>query len=197
MTQDGRKGAVVDPNLNDFFRFPLRTPVRNKNEHQDIPLLGSGTDNDGLYMQIYGIPETWLRLLSQTTRLTNEMDMLNQPDNQAGIGTFMVMQRRASQLEESVCAFRPKCLEFETSNSMSHSRMLRALCSALLIYFYQRIRHVNPMILQTIIDKILKLLDSPILFLSSFLNRPQLVEPASIGVGELLGRACLHDPASI
>ncbi|EEU38891.1 uncharacterized protein NECHADRAFT_55664 [Fusarium vanettenii 77-13-4] len=155
MIQDGRRGIALDPKLDDFFRLPSRTPARGKDTQQDFHLSGSGTDEDGLYMQIYGIPETWLRLLSQTTRLANEMDMLHQPDNQADIETFMVLQRRASQLEESVCAFRSKCLAFKTSNSTSHLHMLRALCSALLIYFYQRIRRVNPMILQSIIDDVI------------------------------------------
>ncbi|RTE80895.1 hypothetical protein BHE90_004614 [Fusarium euwallaceae] len=158
MTQDGRRGTTIDPKLDDFFRLPPRTPVRNKDTHQETHFSGTVTDEDGLYMQIYGIPETWLRLLSQTTRLANEMDALHQPDNQADIDTFMGLQRRASQLEESVCAFRSKCLAFETSNSTSHSHMLRALCSALLIYFYQRIRRVNPMILQSIIDDVIKAL---------------------------------------
>ncbi|KAM6527537.1 hypothetical protein FSOLCH5_003603 [Fusarium solani] len=157
-TQDGTRGTVIDPKLDDFFCLPPRTPVRNKDTHQEIHLSGSGTDEDGLYMQIYGIPETWLRLLSQTTRLANEMDVLHQPDNQADIETFMALQRRANQLEESLCAFRSKCLTFETSTSTSHLHMLRALCSALLIYFYQRIRRVNPMILQSIIDEVIKAL---------------------------------------
>ncbi|KAL2670153.1 hypothetical protein Neosp_015034 [[Neocosmospora] mangrovei] len=155
MAQDGRRRIAIDPKLDDFFRLPTRTPARSKDTQQDIPLSGSGTDEDGLYMQIYGIPETWLRLLSQTTRLANEMDVLHQPDNQADIETFMVLQRRASQLEESVCAFRSKCLTFGTINTTSHLPMLRALCSALLIYFYQRIRRVNPMILQSIIDDVI------------------------------------------
>ncbi|RSL47808.1 hypothetical protein CEP54_013213 [Fusarium duplospermum] len=158
VTQDGRRAIVVDPKLDDFFRLPPRTPARNKDTHQETHFSGTGNDEDGLYMQIYGIPETWLRLLSQTTRLANEMDMLHQPDNQADIEIFMVLQRRASQLEESVCAFRSKCRAFGTSNSTSHLHMLRALCSALLIYFYQRIRRVNPMILQSIIDDVIKAL---------------------------------------
>ncbi|KAJ3467959.1 hypothetical protein MRS44_005523 [Fusarium solani] len=158
MSQDGGRGTVIDPRLDDFFRLPPRTPIRNKDTHQEIHISGSGTDEDGLYMQIYGIPETWLRLLSQTTRLANEMDVLHQPDNQADIETFMVLQRRASQLEESVCAFRSKCLAFKTSTTTSHLHMLRALCSALLIYFYQRIRRVNPMILQSIIDDVIEAL---------------------------------------
>lgn len=42
----------------------------------DLHLTSPLVERDGMCMQIYGVPETWLRLVSQTTRLANLLDKL-------------------------------------------------------------------------------------------------------------------------
>jgi arginine metabolism regulation protein II len=117
-----------------------------------------------LYMQIYGIPETWLSLVSQTTRLANVMDSLDRSSKQAPRTFSASLQRKVDRLEHMVCSlsaqhsvtvepsFPPDSetrLGATTPNQSSASKyMLRALTSALVIFFYRRIRKVHPWILQ-------------------------------------------------
>ncbi|KAF5012029.1 hypothetical protein FDECE_1888 [Fusarium decemcellulare] len=148
--------------LDDFFRLEPRPSVSHRGlENHDIHLESSGED-DKIYMQVYGIPETWLRLLSQTTRLANVMDLQESRGSEAHADSPSALQLRADQLERAIFSFTTKYQasppKADANSTGAHAHMLRALCSALVIYFYRRIRHVSPMILQSHINDVIQAL---------------------------------------
>ena len=149
--------------LDDFLRIDqpdesYQDPEDQKDPQvgiQDIHLEDPRNHQDSMYLQIYGLPETWLSLLSQTARLANVMVM--HKSNQAA--EFQrSLEKRASRLEDMICSFaaRPAPLSNEATVTLPSSLyMLRALNSALVIYFYRRIRNVNSLILQSHVDEVI------------------------------------------
>lgn len=120
--------------------------------HLQDPRLAAET----FYLQIYGIPETWLSLLSQTTRLANVKDMLKTTNNENSEKQD-VLERRAARLEDMICSFAAKT-DYDPAEGMylpPSQYMLRALSSALVIFYYRRIKHVNPWILQSHVDDVI------------------------------------------
>lgn len=78
------------------------------------------------------------------------------------------LQPRASYLENAVCLFKSRH-EAETDSTASlspvpggtpHMHMVRALGSALVIFFYRRIRNVNPLVLQDSVNDVIEFLHS-------------------------------------
>lgn len=126
---------------------------------RDIHLQDPRTPAETMYLQIYGIPETWLSLLSQTTRLANATDALKttkteKPEMQK------VLDKRAARLEDMICSFAAKTdyVPAEDVYLPPSQYMLRALSSALVLFFYRRIRQVNPWILQSHVDDVISAL---------------------------------------
>lgn len=93
-----------------------------------------------MYSQVYGIPEQWLSLVSQTTRLANITDILEASKGLVNGKTMATLQRKISRLEQMICTFAADATE---------STMLQAMNSAMVIFFYRRIRKVHPWILQS------------------------------------------------
>lgn len=122
----------------------------------DIHLEDPRLHPETMYLQIYGIPETWLSLLSQTTRLANVTDMLKQTNNEKS-DMQKTLERKAARLEDMICCFAAKTnfTPAEGTFLPPSQYMLRALSSALVIFFYRRIRHVNPWILQSHVDDVI------------------------------------------
>lgn len=165
--------------LDDFFRLEPRylspisgsDPRRQNNpvaEVSDIHLVGSAQNANNMYMQIYGIPETFLRLVSQVTRLVNTMDRYISEANKADVEALTSLQPRAAQLESAICTFAIQChaevpIDIGPGSSSSikaqpHTEMLKALSSALVIFFYRRVRHTHSLILQSTVDDVIKAL---------------------------------------
>ncbi|KAK5936539.1 hypothetical protein PMZ80_011226 [Knufia obscura] len=122
----------------------------------DIHLQDPRQHPDSMYLQIYGLPETWLSLLSQTTRLANIKDMLK-PDS----SMQRSLSKRTTRLEDMVCTFASNhnSLPAELTTTLPPTQyMIRALNSALVIFFYRRIRDVNAWILQSHIDDVINAL---------------------------------------
>jgi arginine metabolism regulation protein II len=109
-----------------------------------------------MYAMIYGISETWLRLLSQTTRLANQMDAIKATDDMAVPGSLL---RKAAQIEDIVCTL-ASTSSASPVNALPNMHLHKALNSALVIFFYRRIRNVNPWILQSHVDDIIRALAS-------------------------------------
>ncbi|KAG8672308.1 hypothetical protein FPOAC1_005572 [Fusarium poae] len=174
-----------DMTLDNFLHLEPRKlhGQKTKRDIKDIHLADASQDHENMYMQIYGVPETWLSLVSQITRLANVMDRLSakqKPDAEA----LMALQPRASYLENAVCLFRSRHSEGSPSVSASpnsapggtpHMHMVRALASALVIFFYRRIRKVNPLVLQ---DSVHDVVDSLHAF-DEALERNNLLGPAT------------------
>jgi arginine metabolism regulation protein II len=127
-----------------------------------------------LYMEVYGIPEIWLSLVSQVTRIANVMDILESSSivmPQAFTGSI---QAKLDRLEHKICSFSAEhstisplplghesCTESDTASSIlsiAQQAMLRAMSSALVIFFYRRIRKVHTWILQAHVNDVIKAL---------------------------------------
>ncbi|CBF84461.1 hypothetical protein AN9013.2 [Aspergillus nidulans FGSC A4] len=141
----------LNPRLDDFLRLEahdadsdlnINEPKDEQTGLHDIHLQDSRSFSNTLYKQVYGIPETWLSLLSQTTRLANVMEtfrIAQQACGNTSLDAWETLHRRSVRLENLICscdlslvrdAFRP------------HDHMLRALNAALVIFFYRRIRRL-------------------------------------------------------
>ena len=133
---------------------------------RDIHLEDPREHAETMYLQLYGISETWLSLVSQTTRLANFMDSLHETTNRKDVELLESLKRRKQRLEHTVCSFAetnkpinastPQQTIEEKHHDLStlsetktpHSCMVRALNSALVIFFYRRILKVHPWIFQ-------------------------------------------------
>ncbi|KAH6967567.1 fungal-specific transcription factor domain-containing protein [Ilyonectria sp. MPI-CAGE-AT-0026] len=165
-----------DITLDNFLRLEMRPSDYGSNVHgqkdpacsaQDIHLEDSRQDQDNMVMQIYGVPETWLSLVSQTTRLANVMDRLKSGISEDNFKALASIEARVSRLEDMICSFASRnCSNQQLvqgsfggggdkGGTMPHSHMLRALSSSLLIFFYRRIRHMNPWILQASVNNVI------------------------------------------
>ena len=140
-------------------------PKEHKVGLHDFHLEDSRQFSETLYSQIYGIPETWLSLVSQTTRLANVMDTLstNSETTKKRVkpGTWEALQRRSNRLESMICSLN---LRSGKEGSLGvedlpergpHAHMLQALNTALMIFFYRRIRQVHPSVLQGLVDDVI------------------------------------------
>jgi arginine metabolism regulation protein II len=169
---DNSRRSGLDARLDDFLLLQPRqsdsdldidAPKEREVALHDIHLEDSRRWADTLYSEIYGIPETWLSLVSQTTRLANVMDTLVVS---GGTRRFMnseadePLQRRATRLENMICSLKSDRSRVSSAESVSeaglpHAHMLRALNTALVIFFYRRIRNVHPSILQSHVDEVI------------------------------------------
>ncbi|KAL2838521.1 fungal-specific transcription factor domain-containing protein [Aspergillus pseudoustus] len=151
-----------EPRLDDFLRLEahdadsdlnINEPKDKQTGLHDIHLQDSRSFSDTLYKQIYGIPETWLSLVSQTTRLANAMEtfrIAQRSGRNTSLAAWETLHRRSVRLENLIC-----CCELSptrTDPSKPHGHMLRALNAALVIFFYRRIRRVHPAIMAAHVD---------------------------------------------
>jgi arginine metabolism regulation protein II len=168
--------------LDDFLRLDPHQSDSDLNidevkEHEvglhDIHLEDSRYFNDTLF-QVYGISETWLSLVSQTTRLANILEA-SKHSKEADAAFFEFLQKRAGRLENMICSFALKTVPDRTGRGFTSSQqlppdlpaegqlpsdyMFRALNAALVILFYRRVRNVNPLILQGHVDHVIQALN--------------------------------------
>ena len=164
--------------LDDFLRIQTHgtdsdddTEAHKDNETglRDIHLEDTRAWSNTLYMDIYGIPEIWLSYVSQTTRVANVIDYLDETSVQPTRAFQQCLQRKTTQLENRICSLSaqysssgglsPLCDNqggIAPSISATASRaMIRAMTSALLILFYRRVRKVHPFILQTHVNDVI------------------------------------------
>ncbi|RDW64535.1 Zn(II)2Cys6 transcription factor [Aspergillus mulundensis] len=158
-----------NPRLDDFLRLEAHDSDSDLNINEpkdkqiglhDIHLQDSRSYPDTLYKQIYGIPETWLSLLSQTTRLANVMETFRLAQQSCGnisVEAWETLHRRSIRLENLICS----CdLSLTRDPSKPHDHMLRALNAALVIFFYRRIRRVHPAIMAAHVDSVISSLEA-------------------------------------
>jgi len=164
--------------LDDFLRIQSHgtdsdddTEAHKDNETglRDIHLEDGRVWSNTLYMDVYGIPEIWLSYVSQTTRVANIMDYLDETSVQPTRTFQECLQRKTAQLENRICSL---SAQYSTSGELSPPRdnqnrcttskptmasraMMRAMTSALLILFYRRIRKVHPFILQAHVNDVI------------------------------------------
>lgn len=138
---------------------------------RDIHLEDSREFADTQFPQVYGVPETWLSLVSQVTRLANLLDAVKSRPSSSSFDLSNSLQKRAKLLEEMICTFaaRPPMsygghVSDEDTQRQSadgpNTHMLRALNTALEIFFYRRIRDLHPRILQGSVNDVIDSLKS-------------------------------------
>jgi arginine metabolism regulation protein II len=136
-------------------------PLHDSSTHQksaegqlDLHLTSPLVDRDGMCMQIHGVPETWLRLVSQTTRLANLLDKLKPGAPGADFEVFTRLQTTSATLESAVCAFQER-FQLPAQGASPHEYMVRALSAALVIFFYRRVKHIRPLMLQESVTQVI------------------------------------------
>jgi arginine metabolism regulation protein II len=168
----------------------------------DIHLEDPREDSESLYLQIYGVPETWLTLVSQTTRLANVIDTIKFSGIPKNVNTMESLERRKERLENMVCSFastspsKSTSLRSEEVDEETQPQekpidcMIRALNAALVIFFYRRVRNVNPWILQVHVDHVIQALqDFDAALAARNLAGPGTVWPAFMAGCEALTEA--------
>ncbi|KAJ5371414.1 uncharacterized protein N7496_007506 [Penicillium cataractarum] len=160
-----------DHRLDDFLHFTpwdsdsdldIDEPKDREMDIPDIHLQDSRKSSESLYKQVYGIPETWLSLVSQTTRLANVMETIRVApitDWQNCQKIRNALHQRSVRLENVINSFNLKSLQASEPNRPEGPRelyglMLQALCAALVVFFYRRIRNVHPAILKDQVDTV-------------------------------------------
>ncbi|KAJ2903516.1 fungal-specific transcription factor domain-containing protein [Zalerion maritima] len=137
----------------------------------DIHLGVPGRWDPTMYPSIYGVPEPLLVLLSETTRLANERDVLQRSPRDSNL-TWPQYLFRAKVLEKCLCGWDPGCpssypggwsdaasLADVASNQRLVGWMVLAMHQAVVIYFYRRIHDLDPMILQDRVSTVLRYLE--------------------------------------
>ncbi|KAL8801775.1 MAG: hypothetical protein Q9182_004247 [Xanthomendoza sp. 2 TL-2023] len=169
---------ITHGHLDDFLRVECNerdseTDAEEQKEGEvgirDIHLEDMRQFSDRLCLQIYGIPETWLSLVSRTTRLANVLDMINASEQEVSRALHSFLQRKSSLLESTVCSTASENMipsPESTENSMddpgtqmtaaTSNAMLRAMNAALVIFFHRRIRNVHPWILRTYVSDVIE-----------------------------------------
>ncbi|KAL9594809.1 MAG: hypothetical protein Q9219_006823 [cf. Caloplaca sp. 3 TL-2023] len=178
-TDDSGTSSIAPSPLDDFLRVDAhdRESGSGLEEYKDrevgirdIHLEDMRKWSGTMYMQIYGIPETWLSMVSQTTRLGNIFDIIDASDKQVSRSLTALLQRKSSNLEAMVCSAAsrttvsqyPASLDDTTKESSAQrlvtasDAMLGAMHSALVIFFYRRIRKLHPWILQTHVSEVIR-----------------------------------------
>ncbi|CRG83251.1 Transcriptional regulatory protein pro-1 [Talaromyces islandicus] len=156
------------PRLDDFLRLEVPKAGSDLNIDEakdkqtglhDIHLQDSRRFPDTLYKEIYGIPETWLSLLSQTTRLANVMETVRKasisPQRRAS-EILAALHKRSGHLENMICLFHLRNSSQIDSGTVgtprSQNSLSLAMNAALVIFFYRRVRQVHPVILSSYVD---------------------------------------------
>ncbi|KAJ5413718.1 fungal-specific transcription factor domain-containing protein [Penicillium cosmopolitanum] len=155
-------------------KFPsLRTHSlhvgRDLDEHcggdLELGLFGAPGDEDcqqnsTLFGQIYGIPETLLSFISRISSLADEIGNLN--NQSKGLTMTDELERRCRNLENEICSWssdRDSVGDnIDDPISMSANRafiphLVVALHSAVIIFFYRRVRKLNSFLLQSYAEK--------------------------------------------
>ncbi|KAJ5113291.1 transcriptional regulator family: Fungal Specific TF [Penicillium angulare] len=165
----------ANPRLDDFLRLEnqnsdndlnIDEPKDQATGYNDIHLHDSRNFSEHLYKQIYGIPETWLSLLSQTTRLANVLEafrVARSSGRSVSMDAWEKLQRRSMRLENMICSLHLRGARGRAAEPLPTSRpqacMLEALNEALMIFFYRRIREVHPAVLQGHVDNVINALE--------------------------------------
>ncbi|KAJ3535676.1 hypothetical protein NM208_g7044 [Fusarium decemcellulare] len=157
-----KRRTVPNLKLDDFLHLeppPLETEAAEGCERlHDIHLTRHQGKSESTFMMLYGISETWLSLLSQTTRLANQMEALKAGAESRDVQLVEYLERRKELLEHKICSFASKSPAAQQDSSLARNHLVQALNFALVIFFYRRIHNVSPYILQDYVQRIIRAL---------------------------------------
>lgn len=132
--------------------FGLRIAKDLQLGQNDLHLEFPGRWDLTMYPEIFGIPESFVGLVSHITRLGNERDRLlnGSPADDGRTPTMRDFLLRAKLLDEHVCRWEPP--------SGPHHFMFCAMQKALSIFFYRRVYDVDVATLQHSVRQVRDLL---------------------------------------
>ncbi|KAH7162109.1 fungal-specific transcription factor domain-containing protein [Dactylonectria estremocensis] len=120
----------------------------------------STTTSSALFKEIYGFSLQVLSQISRSTFLANEIAMLRNRDPTCSMTTEL--ERRCSQLEDELCGWvnQKDSIDSEAENigvfitrPTAMQRLTAAFHYATIIFFYRRVRQLNPLLLQPYVEK--------------------------------------------
>ncbi|KAM5350186.1 hypothetical protein ACJ41O_006691 [Fusarium nematophilum] len=121
----------------------------------DIHLQDSRGNSDSALRFLYGVSETWLSLVSQTTRLANFMERLSLSEERFDASLLSALETRKKRLENLIWTL-AATIPPQAQDPSPRAHLVAALSHALVIFFYRRIRDVNPSILQQHVDNVIQ-----------------------------------------
>lgn len=107
-------GRLMIPNVNldDFLHFEPHQQETDSSSREtgreilhDIHLKQDQGISDSTFMMLYGVSETWLSLVSQTTRLANLMQVAKHGSKEDKPWLHEHIERRKGLLEHRICSF--------------------------------------------------------------------------------------------
>ncbi|KAJ4264535.1 hypothetical protein NW762_005737 [Fusarium torreyae] len=115
---------------------------------------------------LYGVSEAWLSLVSQTTRLANQIEKPNTPVDSHSASASGPLARRKRHLEnhiwlhvtDSLRAAEARSGAEDCSPCSSRTCLVRALDCSLVIFFYRRILNSHPRLLQIYVGYVIRAL---------------------------------------
>ncbi|KAL6915431.1 hypothetical protein FSST1_006926 [Fusarium sambucinum] len=168
---------IPNVNLDDFLHFEPHQQEKDSSSREtgreslhDIHLKQDQGISDSTFIMLYGVSETWLSLVSQTTRLANLMQAVKHGSKEDKPSLYEHIERHKWVLEHRICSFSMTGATTSTSIDSNHlvdiysqesqpttrSHLVRALNFALIIFFYRRIYNVHPHILQQYVNVVAK-----------------------------------------
>jgi arginine metabolism regulation protein II len=164
----------------------------------EVGLLGENAgleyeQSPSLFEQIYGIPRILLSFISRSTWLANQIDALRTQ----GQGLFFTEQLEAQcrTLEDEICGWNshtddllaPGDDSVAPVNQAIMPHLVTAMHRAVIIFFYRRVRRINPLLLQSHSrDAILHLEQAEQKKLGFSVANSGIVWPGFIAAAELL-----------
>ncbi|OTA28548.1 hypothetical protein BTJ68_09727 [Hortaea werneckii EXF-2000] len=118
--------------------------------YNDIHLDVHGRWHETLYTNIYGVPESFLTLLSQTVKLANGKTNLEK----AAANSLYVtdaLRRHIKTLERNIWAFPSKGIG--TEDTVTERPLISGVHHALTVYFYRHVHKLDAMLLQDSVRK--------------------------------------------
>ncbi|KAJ5601192.1 fungal-specific transcription factor domain-containing protein [Penicillium lagena] len=134
--------------------------------YNDIHLEVMGTWKESLFLEIYGVPEALMSLLSQTIRLANEQELLNH-DSILDPDVVIYLNRRTKLLEHHILTWKPSeappdspeerlvntTRDLENTKAAYYAAM--AVHQSLILFYYRRVHNINALILQDTVRKVI------------------------------------------
>lgn len=123
----------------------------------DIHLEILGEWRDSLFLEMFGLPESLLGLLSQTVRLANEQELIHKDPN-ADQKMVESLMRRTKLLEHSILSWKLSSYEAAQQylSEPQNRNAIQAFHQGVILFYYRRVQNINAIILQ---DTVRKLLD--------------------------------------
>ncbi|KAF4956244.1 hypothetical protein FSARC_11643 [Fusarium sarcochroum] len=168
--------AMPNVNLDDFLHLEPHHVESDSSSREsgseklhDIHLKQGRGISESTFMMLYGVSETWLSLVSQTTQLANWIEASEYGSKEKDLRRHEHVERQKESLEHRICSFASPTpttglsadLDYLSNASSQEGRLtarshlVRALNLALVIFFYRRIHNVHPHILQDYVSNVI------------------------------------------